>query len=480
MPLLSIVKWSTSTIVLFTLYQLILILILISSSPLKQPSRAVTVKMKFSTTLVATFASLSVAAPAGTNHKRQTQDTSIPEVLPGLTGEDMEPVEDTTTTSSSSSMSIVDSATADALAAANPNDIYAVPPPTTSSFVTLEENDFTGIQGVPSIQDDDHDIDIVDAAISNLSGTSAPIPLTTDTPTAADDVFSTLDFADDDDQDDTDIEDLNVNIPPIPLSTGTATTSLEDGDDMEVLTADDVTVDDDEAQAMIDAAVLYAQQFPSVPLSTGTGTPSEPDPYMYLGGNATVFGNSSVETSALDAGMEDGTASTAGAAATTVDGTDLIASLQALNDALAAYQSLGLTDMDASMSASSSALPSATTTTTDTDTDALTESGANTAAALTGSDALAARTADVPADLTLAARKIKMLGEDMLSGIQGLRKRAEMAEQENKKMKKKMNKVLNQRGGGVFANKTTTSKTVMDKMGKGVLERYVNMVGGGN
>ncbi|KAK1775172.1 hypothetical protein QBC45DRAFT_13748 [Copromyces sp. CBS 386.78] len=444
--------------------------------------------MKFSTTLVATFASLSVAAPAGTNmnHKRQTKDTSIPEVLPGLTGE-VEPVEDTTT--SSSSMSIVDSATADALAAANPNDIYAVPrPPTTSSF-PLEENDLTGIQGVQSTSiQDDHDI--VDAAISNLSGASgdAPIPLTTGTPTA-DDVFSTLDFADDaGDQDDTDIQDLDVNIPPIPLSTGTATTSL-DGDGDQVLTVDDVTVDDDEAQAMIDAAVRYAQQFPSgsvPPLSTGIPSASEPDPYLG-DANATVFGNSSTSALDMDADIEDGAASAASAASadsaaagagagaaatttTTVDGTtDLIASLQALNDVLAAYQGLGLTDMDAS---ASSAAPSATTADTD--------------ATGTGTGTGTGTAADVSADLTLAARKIKMLGEDMLSGIQGLRKRAEMAEQENNKMKKKMNKVLNnQRGArGLFANKTTTttttSKTVMDKMGKGVLERYVDMVGGGN
>lgn len=50
-------------------------------------------------------------------------------------------------------------------------------------------------------------------------------------------------------------------------------------------------------------------------------------------------------------------------------------------------------------------------------------------------------------------------------------------------MKKTMKKVLRQRGGMgmLFANKTesaATSKTVMEKMGKAVLERYVNMVGG--
>lgn len=164
---------------------------------------------------------------------------------------------------------------------------------------------------------------------------------------------------------------------------------------------------------MIEAAVRAAQQLPASPLSTGTPT-IYVDPYL---GNSTnsVFGNSTTDA----------------AVSSTVDGSDLTASLQSLTDALAAYQDL----MN----------PSATGT------------GA-----------------------TSMDRKIKMLGDDMLSGIQQIAKRAEMAEQENRKMKKKMKKVLMQRGG-LFANKTetaATSKSVMDKMGKGVLERYARMVGG--
>lgn len=154
--------------------------------------------MKFSTTLVATFASLSVAAPA---HKRQTDATSMTEVLPGITGE--EPVEDTSSSTS----------TSDALAAADPFDIYRSPPAVPPTF-PIEQNDLTGIQGqgVASIDDSD---DIVDAAISNLSGTAPPIPLTTGTPTSDSDAdaISALDFADED-GDDTDIEDLDVDIPP--------------------------------------------------------------------------------------------------------------------------------------------------------------------------------------------------------------------------------------------------------------------------
>lgn len=375
--------------------------------------------MKFSTTLVATFASLSVAAPA---HKRQTDDsttsTSISDVLPGLTGE--EPTEDTTVS--------------DALAAANPSEIFALPP--TGTF-PIEENDFTGIQGVQSIEDSD---DLVDAAISNLSGAAPPVPLTTGTPTA-DDVLSTLDFANEED-DDTDIEDLDVDIPPIPLSTGTATIFEDDG----VLTEDEVTVGDVEAQAMIDAAIRYAQQLPDVAVPLSTGTPEVEvlvDPYL---GNST--------TSTLDS--EDSTA--AAATATTVDGTNLMESLQALNDALVAYQG------SSSAATTGTDIPSTVITTDGTDVDATTSD---------------ATTMDATTDATLMERKIKMLGDDMLAGIQAIQKRAEMAEQENKKMKKKMKKVLSQRAGGVFANKTT-SRTVMDKMGKGVLERYVNMVGGGN
>ncbi|KAK3399512.1 hypothetical protein B0T20DRAFT_199891 [Sordaria brevicollis] len=383
--------------------------------------------MKFSTTLVATFASLSVAAPA---HKRQTDDatsmttTTTTEVLPGITGE--EPVEEVTSSSSS---------TSDALAAADPFEIYRSPPAVPPTF-PIEQNDLTGIQGqgVASIDDSD---DIVDAAISNLSGTAPPIPLTTGTPTSDSDAdaITALDFADDDD-DDTDIEDLDVSIPPIPLSTATATTTSEDDG---ILSLADVLVDDKMAEEMIAAAVRAAQQLPSSPLSTGTPTNTiYIDPYLGAVNttSAGTFGNSTTTTT---------TTTTTDAVDTTVDSTDLTASLQSLTDALSAYQDLMNTG----------------TIVTD-PTDPTTTEG------------------------TAMQSKIKMLGDDMLSGIQTLAKlarRGELAEKQNKKMKK----VLMQRGamqgmGGMFANKTesvTTSKSVMDKMGKGVLERYARMVAGG-
>ncbi|KAL0472718.1 hypothetical protein QR685DRAFT_550732 [Neurospora intermedia] len=335
--------------------------------------------MKFSTTLVATFASLSVAAPA---HKRQADDTTstdamISDVLPGITGE--EPIEDTTTSSSS----------ADALATADPYDIYHVPA-VTPTF-PLEQNDFTGIQGVQSISEDDmDDDDLVDAAISSLTDVSPP------------------------------------------LTTGTATTTTTrldadaDANNDRALSVDDAFVSDAQAQAMIDAAIRYAQQLPNsiVPMPLSTGTPQIfVDPY--LGNTTTLFRNST--TSAVDP-----------TATTTTDGTDLVASLQALNDALASYQDL--------MNATATA-----------------------------------------ADNVMTGRKIKMLGDDMLSGIQQMAKRAEMAATEQVQNKTMMMSVLRQRGmmanSTMFANKTEaiTSKTVMDKMGRnGVLERYVKMVAGEN
>ncbi|KAK3495409.1 uncharacterized protein B0T23DRAFT_428298 [Neurospora hispaniola] len=341
--------------------------------------------MKFSTTLVATFASLSMAAPA---HKRQADDTTstdavISDVLPGITGE--EPIEDTTTSSAS----------ADALAAADPYDIYRVPA-VTPTF-PMEQNDFTGTQGVQSISEDNgDDDDLVDAAISSLTGVS----------------------------------------PPLTTGTATTTTRLDadaDADNNDkVLSVDDAFVSDAQAQAMIDAAIRYAQQLPNsvvVPMPLSTGTPQIfVDPY--LGNTTTLFSNSS--TSAVDP-----------AATTTSDGTDLVASLQALNDALASYQDL--------MNATATAADNVTT---------------------GGADA--------------SKRKIKMLGDDMLSGIQQMAKRAEMAAAEQVQ-NKTMKSVLRQRGmmanSTMFANKTEaiTSKTVMDKMGRnGVLERYVKMVAGEN
>ncbi|KAK3504242.1 hypothetical protein B0T13DRAFT_485336 [Neurospora crassa] len=334
--------------------------------------------MKFSTTLVATFASLSVAAPA---HKRQADDTAstdaiISDVLPGITGE--EPIEDTTTSSSS----------ADALAAADPYDIYRVSA-VTPTF-PMEQNDFTGIQGVQSIsEDNDDDDDLVDAAISSLTGVS----------------------------------------PPLTTGTATTTTRLDadaDANNNRALSVDDAFVSDAQAQAMIDAAIRYAQQLPNsvvVPMPLSTGTPQIfVDPY--LGNTTTLFSNST--TSAVDP-----------TATTATDGTDLVASLQALNDALASYQDL--------MNATATA-----------------------------------------ADNVMTGRKIKMLGDDMLSGIQQMAKRAEMAAAEQVQ-NKTMKSVLRQRGmmanSTMFANKTEaiTSKTVMDKMGRnGVLERYVKMVAGEN
>ncbi|EAA26858.1 hypothetical protein NCU08773 [Neurospora crassa OR74A] len=334
--------------------------------------------MKFSTTLVATFASLSVAAPA---HKRQADDTAstdaiISDVLPGITGE--EPIEDTTTSSSS----------ADALAAADPYDIYRVPA-VTPTF-PMEQNDFTGIQGVQSIsEDNDDDDDLVDAAISSLTGVG----------------------------------------PPLTTGTATTTTRLDadaDANNNRALSVDDAFVSDAQAQAMIDAAIRYAQQLPNsvvVPMPLSTGTPQIfVDPY--LGNTTTLFSNST--TSVVDP-----------TATTTTDGTDLVASLQALNDALASYQDL--------MNATATA-----------------------------------------ADNVMTGRKIKMLGDDMLSGIQQMAKRAEMAAAEQVQ-NKTMKSVLRQRGmmanSTMFANKTEaiTSKTVMDKMGRnGVLERYVKMVAGEN
>lgn len=339
--------------------------------------------MKFSTTLVATFATLSVAAPA---HKLQADSTTstdaiISDVLPGITGE--EPIEDTTTSSSS----------ADALATADPYDIYRVPA-VTPTF-PMEQNDFTGIQALQSMsEDNDDDNDLVDAAISSLTGVS----------------------------------------PPLTTGTATTTTRLNadaDADNNDkVLSVDDAFVSDAQAQAMIDAAIRYAQQFPNsvvVPMPLSTGTPQIfVDPY--LGNTTTLFSNSS--TSAVDP-----------AATTTTDGTDLVASLQALNDALASYQDL--------MNATATAADNVTT---------------------GGADA--------------SKRKIKMLGDDMLSGIQKMAKRAEMAAAEQVQ-NTTMKSVLRQRGmmanSTMFANKTEaiTSKTVMDKMGRnGVLERYVKMVAG--
>lgn len=218
---------------------------------------------------------------------------------------------------------------------------------------------------------------------------------------------------------------------------------------------------------MIDAAIRYAQQFPIVPVPLSTGTPEIfVDPYL---GNATVFGNSTVSTS------DEGAAS----AATTVHGTDLVASLQVLNDALAAYQGLNEASSSATGTGTGTAI---TTSATDAGVDVDADVDANTAA-LAGTDALtmATTTTSKSAD-ALMKRKIQMLGDVVLTSIQAIQKRAEMAEQENKKMKKTMKKVLRERAamaGMTFANKTTR-KTVMDKMGKGVLERYVNMVAGGN
>ncbi|EGZ71175.1 hypothetical protein NEUTE2DRAFT_88230, partial [Neurospora tetrasperma FGSC 2509] len=329
--------------------------------------------MKFSTTLVATFASLSMAAPA---HKRQADDTTSTDAVIS------DPIEDTTTSSSS----------ADALATADPYDIYRVPA-VTPTF-PMEQNDFTGIQGVQSIsEDNDDDDDLVDAAISSLTGVTPP------------------------------------------LTTGTATTTRLDADadanNDRALSVDDAFVSDAQAQAMIDAAIRYAQQLPNsvVPMPLSTGTPQIfVDPY--LGNTTTLFSNSS--TSAVNP-----------AATTTTDGTDLVASLQALNDALASYQDL--------MNATATAADNVTT---------------------GGADA--------------SKRKIKMLGDDMLSGIQQMAKRAEMAAAEQVQ-NKTMKSVLRQRGmmanSTMFANKTEaiTSKTVMDKMGRnGVLERYVKMVAGEN